>query len=79
MMDNIVGQTRATSLLMKLVNENFQGRTLIFLGERGVGKFSTACGLARAVLKKNIFVSPDFQFYRNDDYTLKTNFFLGHI
>lgn len=79
MLDNIIGQTRAITLLQKLINEGFQGRTLIFYGERGIGKFTTALKMAETLLHKNPFISPQFQFYRNDDFALKTRFYLERL
>lgn len=79
MLNKIIGQTRAITLLQKLINEGFQGRTLIFYGEPGIGKFTTALKMAETLLSKNPFISPQFQFYRNDDFALKTRFYLKHL
>lgn len=79
MQDKILGQKRAMSLLIKLTQDSFQGRTLIFHGETGVGKFSTALEFTRLLLNKNPFLSPDFLFFRNDNFSLKTRFFIKNI
>lgn len=55
------------------------GRTVLLQGEKGTGKFTAAVRFARSVLGVNPFFSPDFLFYRNDDYFLKTRFFLKNL
>ena len=72
----IYGQQQASGLLERLLNKNAPGRTIILTGEKGTGKFTLAVQLAEKALNKNPFISSDFIFYRNDDFSLKTRFFL---
>ncbi len=72
----IKGQPQAEAVIQKLLKENTFGRTLIFLGERGCGKFSAAVDTAEKILLKNPFSSADFIFYRNDNYSIKSRFML---
>ncbi|MGA2141093.1 MAG: hypothetical protein ABSG94_01625 [Brevinematales bacterium] len=75
----IEGQARAVSVISRLIDENISGRTVILLGERGCGKFTAAAYLAEILLHKSPFLSPDFMFYRNDLFSVKTRYFLNNI
>lgn len=79
MLNEILGQEQAVSILRRLLREKSEGRTLILLGERGIGKFSLALNFAEEILCKNPFLSTDFLFYRNDDFSLKTRYFLNNL
>jgi DNA polymerase III delta prime subunit len=79
MFSGIQGQTQAITILQKLLDENVRGRTIILLGNAGIGKFTAAVKFASALLQGNPFLSPDFLFYRNDDFLLKTRFLLENI
>jgi len=76
MFEKIKGQDRALSVLSKLLSKNKASRTLLFLGPRGSGKMTTALEVARFLLEKNPLLSPDVSVYRNDNYGLKTRYFL---
>ncbi len=78
-MNGIIGQDQAAAILEKIRREQTRGRTLILLGDKGTGKFSLAADFARDILNKNPFLSADFKFYRNDDFSLKTRFFINNI
>jgi DNA polymerase III delta prime subunit len=77
MLSELKGQKRTVSLLQKMISQKGIGRTLLFLGPKGVGKFTAAIDTAEALLGKIPFSSPDFLFYRNDDFSLKSRFFLA--
>ncbi|NPV01162.1 MAG: hypothetical protein HPY53_07250 [Brevinematales bacterium] len=79
MQKHLIGQKHPAILLQKLLNDDFQGRTLIFHGNPGCGKFTAGLLLSRNILEKDPFLSPDFLFYRNDNFSLKTRFFLKNI
>ncbi|OHD54616.1 MAG: hypothetical protein A2Y33_04405 [Spirochaetes bacterium GWF1_51_8] len=76
MQKSLVGQKHPSALLQKLLNEDFQGRTLVFSGVPGCGKFTAGILFAEKILGKDPFLSPDFLFYRNDDFALKTRYFI---
>ena len=78
-MEGIFGQNTAVSILNRLSQDEFQGRTLIFYGPRGVGKWTAATEFSRMLLNCNPFLSTGFLCYRNDDFSLKTRFFLKQI
>ena len=80
----IEGQARAVSVISRLIDENISGRTVILLGDRGCGKFTAAAGLAENLLQSgngrmSPFLSPDFMFYRNDLFSVKTRYYLDNI
>jgi len=75
-MDNIKGQPVALSFLKKILAEKSYGRAFLFIGRKGCGKFTSAISFTEGILNKNPFLSSDFLFYRNDDFSLKTRFFL---
>lgn len=76
MIPGLVGQPRASALIAQLLKERAGGRTVIFEGPRGSGKFTAALAFAEACLGRNPFLSADFTFFRNDDFGLKTRYFL---
>ncbi len=53
-----------------------QSRTLLLLGEDGWGKTSCALDIAELILKQNPLMSSDFFYFRNDAFSLKTEYFL---
>jgi DNA polymerase III delta prime subunit len=79
MQKHLIGQKHPAILLQKLLKDDFQGRTLIFHGNPGCGKFTAGLLLSQNILEKDPFLSPDFLFYRNDNFSLKTRFFLKNI
>lgn len=76
MLNGIKGQIGAVSLLQNFLDEKADGRTIILQGEKGTGKFTSAVQFAGELLGKNPFLSADFNFYRNDDFSMKTRFYL---
>jgi DNA polymerase III delta prime subunit len=79
MQKRLIGQKHPAILLQKLLKDDFQGRTLIFHGNPGCGKFSAGLFLSEEILRKDPFLSPDFLFYRNDNFSLKTKYFIQNI
>lgn len=77
--DKFIGHRKAFSIASKILSYNIRGRTIIFYGEKGVGKFTLALMLAEKILGQIPFSSRDFLFYRNDDFLLKTLFFLKFL
>lgn len=73
---DIKGQIGAVSLLQNFLDDKADGRTIILQGPKGTGKFSSALAFASELLGKNPFLSSDFNFYRNDDLSMKTRFYL---
>ncbi len=53
-----------------------QSRTLLLLGDDGWGKTACALDIAELVLKQNPLTSSDFFYFRNDSFSLKTEYFL---
>ncbi len=53
-----------------------QSRTLLLVGDRGWGKTACALDIAELILKQNPLTSSDFFCFRNDEFLLKTEFFL---
>lgn len=76
MLKGIQGQIGAVSLLQNFLDEKADGRTIILHGPKGTGKFTSCVAFATELLGKNPFLSSDFNFYRNDDYSMKTRFYL---
>lgn len=76
MISGIQGQAGAVSLLQNFLDEKADGRTIILQGDKGTGKFTSAVRFAAELLGKNPFLSADFNFYRNDDFSMKTGFYL---
>lgn len=76
MLKDVLGQPGAVSLLGNFLTEEADGRTVLILGEKGTGKFTAATAFAEEALGKNPFLTPDFNFYRNDDFSMKTRFYL---
>lgn len=76
MLEKPVGNLKARSVIEKLISSGISGRTLIFNGPPGVGKFTFALWTASNILNKNPFFDRDFLFYRNDDFFLKTSFIM---
>ncbi len=79
MNSSLQGQARAQAVISRLLDENISGRTIILFGDRGCGKFTAAVGIAEKLLLKDPFSSPDFIFYRNDSFSVKTRYFLKNI
>lgn len=79
MTEEIIGHSNSISILEKLFQGDFPGRTIIFQGNAGIGKFSTALSLSEKLLGQNPFLSMGFQFFRNDQFFLKTQYFLKHL
>ncbi|MEJ5284615.1 MAG: hypothetical protein ACP5Q5_04195 [Brevinematia bacterium] len=78
-MEDIVGHKKLTNIIDKIIENKITGRAIIIEGKRGVGKFTLALKLAEKILGKNPFLSNNFLFYRNDDFLLKTQFFLKYL
>lgn len=77
MLKGIVGQPGTVALLEQIAARRDNGRTLLFSGGDGAGKFTAAVEFAREIFGSEPFVNPDFFVYRNDDFELKTRFFLS--
>ncbi len=74
-MEEIKGHRKILEILNRIAGF---GRGLILEGKRGIGKFSIGVTLAKKILDINPFLSNDFLYYRNDDFLLKTRFFLKY-
>lgn len=70
------GNKQALALLHNLNMINGQSRALLLLGKVGWGKFSAGLDFAQNILQSDPLDSSDFFCFRNDHFTLKTNFFL---
>ncbi|MGL4561056.1 MAG: hypothetical protein ACRCV0_02035 [Brevinema sp.] len=70
----------ATSQLTKFCKHDLtQSRALLFIGKTGWGKFSSGIDFAKNILNTDPLASSDFFCFRNDHFTLKTEFFLTKI
>ncbi|MGL5956822.1 MAG: hypothetical protein ACRC0X_09555, partial [Brevinema sp.] len=56
-----------------------QSRTLLLTGDSGWGKTACALDLAELILKENPLTSSNFFYFRNDQWSLKAEFFLKHF
>ncbi len=73
----ISGQDKSISVVERLVKKGIRGRSVLFTGPKGTGKFTTALLTALHILKtKNQVLHPDLFVYRFDSFTLKTDAFL---
>lgn len=70
------GNTKAISFLKSLAQHDTQSRTILLLGAAGWGKFSAALDFAEFVLQGDPLYSSNFFYFRNDQFQLKTSFFL---
>ncbi len=75
----IQGQPRAQALIQEILSTHSTGRSYILSGPRGVGKMTSALSLSRELLGDNLFNDPDFSFYRNDLFSLKTEWFISRL
>ncbi|MGC8765310.1 MAG: hypothetical protein ACP5QT_05430 [Brevinematia bacterium] len=75
-MKNYLCHSKILKIVKSLIEKNITGMSLIFSGKKGVGKFTLGRMMAEKLLGGNPFFSRDFLFYRNDDFLLKTRFFL---
>ncbi|MGL4388267.1 MAG: hypothetical protein ACRCTJ_02590, partial [Brevinema sp.] len=70
---------KATSLLKQFCDNPTQSRALLLVGKKGWGKFSSGIDFASIILNQNPLQSSNFFAFRNDQFALKTEFFLTKI
>jgi len=70
------GNKKAISILKSLSVLKGQNRAVLLLGNKGWGKTSTALDFATNILQTSPLDSSDIFIFRNDDYSLKTEFFI---
>ncbi|MCX7820965.1 MAG: hypothetical protein N2258_04740 [Brevinematales bacterium] len=78
-MEDFIGHRKLINFIDKIIDKNISGRVLLIDGQRGVGKFTLSLKIAEKILGRNPFLSNNFLFYRNDDFLLKTRFYLKYI
>ncbi|MGL4393892.1 MAG: hypothetical protein ACRCS8_01520 [Brevinema sp.] len=67
---------KATSLLQRFCDTPTQSRALLLIGKNGWGKFSSGIDFAENILGTDPLQSSDFFCFRNDQFALKTEYFL---
>jgi len=70
------GSPRQESILERLLIES-EGRLILLSGERGSGKTTLLLTTLARMYGKQFLFSPNFQFFRIDDYALKLAYYLS--
>ncbi len=78
-MEGVIGHKKVVNLVDKIVEKGVFGRGILIEGVKGIGKFTLALKISEKILGKNPFLSNSFLFYRNDDFLLKTQFYLKYL